>query len=76
MMPESDKLIAPPTPSNKATMDALKDCAKHGSIGVDDSVIFNEATMRNEEEKFANIFVGDPVNRNGKFYFTVKAFDM
>ena len=68
-------MMAPPTPSNKLLFDDLKECANHGSIGVNDSVIFNAAMLRNDEERLANVFVGDPVNRNGKIFFVVNAFD-
>lgn len=68
-------MIPPPTPSNKLLIDELEDCANHGSTSMDDSVIFNTAMLRSDEEKLANIFVGDPVDRNGKIHFKVKAFD-
>ena len=53
----------------------LKDCAEGGEIGVNDSVIFNAAMLKNDEEKIAAVFVGDPVELNGKINFTVRAFD-
>ena len=53
----------------------LKDCAEGGEIGVNDSVIFNAAMLRNDEEKIAAVFVGDPVELNGKINYTVRAFD-
>ena len=53
----------------------LKDCADGGEINVNDSVIFNAAMLRNDDEKLNSVFVGDPVDLNGKIHFTVRAFD-
>ena len=66
----------PQTPINKKLITELENCAASGQIGHDDSVIFNATLMRTDEEKLKNIFVGDPVERNGKILFTVKAFDV
>lgn len=38
-------------------------------------MIFNATLMRTDEEKLKNVFVGDPVERNAKILFTVRAFD-
>jgi len=46
-----------------------------GEIDANDSVMFNAAMMRSDEEKLASVFVGDPVERQGKIYFTIRAFD-
>ena len=56
-------------------IDDLEGCADKGEIGLNDSVIFNHAMLRSDQEKIANIFVGDPIDRNGKIHFKVKAFD-
>ncbi len=66
----------PPTPSHKKLIDDLEDCAENGEIGNNDSVIFNAAMLRSDEERLAKIEVCDPVERNGKIYYTVKAFDV
>ena len=53
----------------------LEDCANAGEINHNDSVIFNAAMLRTDEEKLASITVGSPIERNGKIFYTVKAFD-
>ena len=50
-------------------------CAETGEIGQDDSVIFNATMLDADEERIASVFVGDPVEINGKIHYTVKAFD-
>jgi sorting nexin-1/2 len=37
--------------------------------------MFNDALMGADEERLKGVFVGDPVERNGKIYFKVRAFD-
>jgi len=39
-------------------------------------VIFNSALLNSDEDRLSKIFVGDPVDRNGKIHYTVKAFDI
>ena len=53
----------------------MEGCAQTGEIGADDSVIFNATMADDEEEKIADVFVGDPVDINGKIHFTIRAFD-
>lgn len=49
--------------------------AKQGEIGANDSFLFNDALMQQEESKLNRIFVGSPVEKQGKIYFTVEGFD-
>lgn len=53
----------------------MEDCAETGEIGADDSIIFNATMLDTDEDKIASVFVGDPVDINGKIHFTVRAFD-
>jgi len=54
----------------------MQDCAEAGHIGPNDSLMYDEAMMPNDEKRLTTVFVGDPVDLNGKINFTVRAFDM
>ena len=71
----STQMQEPESHQSKKLIDDLEDCANSGAIGPNDSVIFNSGMFATDEERIANIFVGDPVERVGKIYFTVKGYD-
>ena len=56
-------------------IDDLEDCANSGAIGANDSLIFNSGMFGGDEDRLNNIFVGDPIERAGKIFFTVRGFD-
>ena len=48
---------------------------EESEINHNDSVMFNNAVMQPDDERLQRIFVGDPVDMNGKIHYTVRAFD-
>ena len=66
---------APETPHNQQLISELMASAESGQIGANDSVLFNDTLMGADEEKLKGVVVGNPVDRNGKIFFEVIAFD-
>ena len=69
------KVAPPSTPQNRKLISDLEECAESGNIGHNDSVLFNATLMGADEDKLRSVFVGDPVERNGKIHYKVQAFD-
>lgn len=61
--------------SSKKMINDLEQCASHGEIGLNDSILFTAAMLRPDEERLKQIFVGDPVERNGKIFYVVESYD-
>ena len=61
--------------SHEKLISDLEQCANNGEIGANDSIIFSSALSRPDEERLKHIFVGDPIERNGKIFYVVKSFD-
>ena len=53
----------------------LEEFADNGEIDRNDSIMFNNALLRSDDDRLKHVFVGDPIERTGKILYTVKAFD-